>query len=304
MVMWLASIGTLQGDCWHARPVRNCPSPSSCTDWTGWETNGCNYCGQNNLNYLNVGYSIGKGIDTDQNLINAQLMLLPDFRYENLVPFFTLEGHYLNTENHMAGSIGSGIRWRPASTKCFIGANIFYDAIQGRYHFYNQFGGGLEYLSKSWESRLNFYIPVNQKSGSKTKAVFDDYAGGYIVECNRIEQPLIGIDFEIGRNFYYCDFARFYIGIGPGWYEKASSGDDQWAFKARAYLQLYRYLTFECRGFVEDSYWHAQGVFTLTIPFECIQNFYTCGFLDIISQPVYRNDVIKRSKGYCFQSNF
>lgn len=289
---------------WHARSVRECPSPSSATDWTGWESSGCSYCGQHNLNYVNFGYATGKGVDSPRNYAFGKLMLLPTYRSEFLIPFFNLDGYYFKSDK-WAGSIGTGLRFRPTATCCFVGVNAFYDALNGTYDTYTQFGLGFEYLSKTWEARLNCYLPIDRKNGFRTLVRYDDYIGPYTVSCQGIEQPLLGADFEVGHNFYYCNTARFYIGAGPAWYESNYSGANEWVFAARSYLQLYRYFTFEVRTFKEENDpWHVQGRFSLTIPFDCVPNFYTCSFSDIISQPVYRNDVIKRSRGCCLNANF
>lgn len=253
---------------------------------------------------LILGYTFGKGIETNKNYATATIMVFPNIRRRNIIPFVSLSAHHLSN-NKWAGSFGGGARWQPDGSCYLLGFNVFYDTLKRNLGTFEQVGAGVEYLSSTWEGRINAYFPVGTKYRSKLATTFDGYDGGYFININQIERSSRGFDAEIGWNTYFCNQYRFYTGVGPAWFEDYNSFRNQWAFKARALIQWSRYLTFEVRTFKEENRaWHWQGAAFLTVPFECIEDFCSCGLTDLFARPVYRNALIKSSSECGWETNY
>lgn len=308
---FLFSVTNLQArdEMWYDYQSSNCCVPSNpqkcySTDCYYQDEPCCDTCSMIPIDHIDFSYTFGKGIETNRNYVSASLMQFPDCRINGKIPFYQLTAHHLSN-NKWAGSVGTGLRWMP-HRECFVyGFNVFYDVIGAERGIYNQVGAGLEFLSKDWEAHLNGYLPVGNKSHRKVAQVFDSYIGPYFVAVSNIEETYHGADLEVGKNFYYGDKMRFYAGIGPAWFEKSYTGTDQWAFKGRLFLQFQRYISIELKTFKFSSEnWHVQGVATLSVPFDCLCSFYTCGFADVLSQPVVRNAMIKKSKSCCWTTNY
>lgn len=269
------------------------------------ECSDCEITSMTPVDNVNVNYTFGKGIDTNKNYISTNLMLFPGCHVaEHKTPFYSLSAYHLS-DNKWAGSAGTGLRWMPCRSCHIYGFNVFYDVIGAKQGIYNQVGAGLEYLSKTWEAHANGYLPVGKKSIRHTVNFFDNYRGRFYVAVDNIEQTSHGADLEVGKNFYYGDKMRFYMGIGTAWFERSYSGNSEWTFKTRTFLQWTRYLSIELRTYKEPSEnWHCQGVINLSVPFDVLCNFYTCGFSDLYSQPVVRNAMIKKNKGCCWITNY
>jgi hypothetical protein len=261
-------------------------------------------CCTSPTSHLDLGYATGENIDTEKNYPFARLVWFPECKIGGKNPLYQVS--FLRfSDKKWAGSAGVGIRWQPRRTCHLIGANLFYDCRECDQATYHQVGAGIEYLSLSWEARANGYLPVGGKYHIKKLQLFDDYAAGYFVRVNRIEQMERGIDAEVGHNYYYKDYLRFYVGAGPAWYQSTYSEDDYWAFMARGFIEWKRMARFEVRTFKQrDEKWHVQGVVTLSFPFECLCYPYTCGLSDVYSQPVYRNTSIKKQNGCCWVTNY
>jgi len=95
-------------------------------------------------------------------------------------------------------NLGIGLR-KIVSNDYIIGANLFYDkkfSTNDKHHY--QLGYGLEYLSKLFDFRFNYYDPT---SGTRT---IDDSEYGFgeldLVNWRKLEEPLEGFDLEFGYN--------------------------------------------------------------------------------------------------------
>ncbi|MCB1114312.1 MAG: inverse autotransporter beta domain-containing protein [Chlamydiia bacterium] len=271
-----------------------CPPPKPCKP----------VCCTRPTSHLDFGFATGEYIDTEKNYPFARIIWFPECKLAGKYLFY--QASLLRFSNYKwAGSAGIGIRWQPKRTCHIVGANLFYDAREGVQDTYHQVGGGIEWLSNTWEARANGYLPVGAKSHLKVANTFDDYAAGFFVQVNNIEQVERGVDVEVGRNAYYNDMLRFYAAIGTAWYERTYSERDEWAFLARAFIEWKRYIRLEVRTFKErDNDWHVQGVATVSFPFEVICLPYSCGLSAPLSEPVYRNMAIKKQRGCCWITNY
>lgn len=271
-----------------------CPQPKPCKP----------VCCTSATSHLDIGFATGKWIDTNSNYPFVRFVWFPECRLDGKYLFYQASG-FRTSDYKWGGSIGAGLRWQPKRTCHIVGANIFYDAGDGYYNTYHQVGGGIEWLSKTWEARVNGYFPVGNKYFLETENVWDDYNGGYEVITKNIEQVSRGIDVEVGHNLYHKDIMRLYVGIGPAWYERAYSEDTEWAFMARAFVEFRRFARIEVRTFKEaGDRWHVQGVGVLSFPFEVLCQPYTCGLSAPLSDPVYRNMTIKKQRGCCWITNY
>lgn len=292
-------------------PVQNQNAPQAWAPPYVEQDNSCiqdNACAQQECcpppaTQLNLGYTFGRGIETSHNYATANLLLFPNWNTRNIVPFISLSAHHLDN-NRWAGSYGGGARWQPEGACHIWGFNLFYDTLKRHLGTFQQVGAGLEWLSPTWEGRINAYLPVGAQSRFKTVQFFE-YPEGQWIKIRERDRSARGFDAEIGWNTYFCDQYRFYLGVGPAWFEKHHSNNEQWAFKARALLQWSRYLSLEARTYKEsNSSWHWQGAVFLTIPFECIRDLCSCGLTDLFARPVYRNALIKSSSDCCWETNY
>ena len=163
----------------------------------------------------------------------------------------------------------------------------------------------MEALTYTWEARANLYLPVGCQGTKRTVRLFDNYIGDYWVKLNQIEQTSKGFDAEVGYNFYPVNQLRLYLGLGPAWFEDYFTHNDNWAFVTRALMQWSDYLTLQAKGYKEaDHGWRWQGLVNLTAPFECFRDYCGCNVYDLLSQPVFRNAVIKSSCDCCWETNY
>jgi Inverse autotransporter, beta-domain len=263
----------------------------------------CRSCCVNPWSSFSLGYTYGRGIETRKNYASTNLLLFPKCFKSPFFPFFSFSSHCLN-HHKWAGSLGACLRWKgPGSWG--LGANLFYDTIKKSLGTYHQVGAGVEFLSCTWEARVNAYIPVGNKERLKRIAFFNNYVGGYFIKVNKLEQTNRGFDAEIGRNLFLNKDFRFYAGLGPAWFEKSNWKEKHWAFKGRAFMNWKRRVTCEVRVFKQSNErWHWQGVATITMPLDCWATLCPCWLSDLFSQPVYRNAMIKTSNDCCWQKNF
>jgi hypothetical protein len=130
-------------------------------------------------------------------------------------------------------NLGIGLR-KIVSNDYIIGANLFYDkkfSTNDKYHY--QLGYGLEYLSKLFDFRFNYYDPT---SGTR---MIDDSEYGFgelgLVNQRRLEEPLEGFDLEFGFPLPKQLSTRFYIG---GFNFDSDLADDVRGLRLRSETQI------------------------------------------------------------------
>ena len=118
---------------------------------------------------------------------------------------FNGRGHLFN-DYKVAANVGFGMRFPVFGEKYLVGANLFYDCRQSSHLFTNQIGGGLEWLGKVIDFRLNGYLPVGKQQHLEIKK-FQRFFGSHVFIKKHFKGALPCIDGEIGtpllKNFYF-----------------------------------------------------------------------------------------------------
>lgn len=253
---------------------------------------------------LNFGYTFGHGIDTDKNYTTAGAMYFPGETARNIYPFLGANAYFIEGDD-WAFDLGTGARWQPDNSCYLLGANLFYSSLPKDLGTYHQIGFGLEYLSWTWEARVNAYFPVSTRGRAKEIAFYDDYIGDYWVRTIGREDTYSGFDAELGYNIYPAENYRLYGGLGTAYFQSALNNNDSWAFKARALFEWKRFLTLEARTYKESrDNWQWQGVINLTMPFDCFCDPCGCSLRELYTRPVYRNNLIKSTSDCCWETNY
>lgn len=257
-------------------------------------------------NVLFLGYTFGKGIDTHKNYWSADYLYYPIQKRYDYAPFVYLGANLLEN-SRWGGNFGAGVRidW---DRDWIWGVNAFYDSFKSIGTF-QQFGLGYEILSNTWELRANVYFPVGQKRFYGKTHLYDNFVGGYYIKTRKFETAERGFDLEIGRNFYFWNCFRSFVGIGPACFVTNHSDHRRWAFKARGLVQWSDYVTLEVRTYKESNQnWNWQGVITLSWPLEyCLDCFKDCcenSLNNLFARPVYRNRFVKTKNDCCWQTNY
>jgi hypothetical protein len=202
-------------------------------------------------------------------------------------------------------NLGLGYRFLLPQTPVILGANTYYDFRDTRADSYNQWGVGLEMLSRWVDARVNYYKPENKEavadsateqqieSSSSTSSTWaDPYATGndiyqplYTRQTTRTttttlfyeqyERAMEGFDGEIGlrlplpirpEKFDSRVFGGYY------WFD-ADYGDDVQGGKARLELRLFSSLFFDAAWFenkdLTGSDYYVGG--RLRVPFDLVE---------------------------------
>jgi hypothetical protein len=176
-----------------------------------------------------------------------------------------LRGHIFN-DGRLAGNTGVGFRYSLYEDDFRIGANAFYDFRSTKHFFANQIGGGLEFLSRSADVRINGYLPTGKNKEFEEKK-FQNFAGNYAFVYRKLHAALPCIDGEIGVPF--C--SRWYAAAGAYYlfskHDHHVATDNTWGGKARIDVTIGRYVGLELAATYDSIFdFRAQGVFTLNIP--------------------------------------
>lgn len=217
-------------------------------------------------------------------------------------PLLDVRLHYFNN-NEWAGNIGLGSRILNPCTNVVHGFNFFFDfrsSCRGDLWF-PQAGIGLERLSPCWDLRINGYLPW---ASTKTiKRCHFEYPGGFFIDRHKQEVALRGIDLEVGRCLFQMCCFEFYGAIGPYFYGRAHCQKSFVGGRARASLSYSRYLSIEGIATYDQRYKAKfQGSFAITIPLGCCPKRGVCQ--DILSQRIYRNEIIVLDSFCKWKSNF
>lgn len=244
----------------------------------------------------------GGGVGYNHGYTTGELLYFPLCGPMCLWPFIDFQVHYLNNDEYAANT-GIGVRYVPCCSPCRIwGVNAFFDyrsSCDRALHF-TQAGIGLEMLSCCWDIRLNFYYPIKRQY--TIQHCDFRYPGGFFIIRDRYQSALRGFNLELGHYFFRTECFKLFAGIGPYYY----GGDvcrKPYGFQARGYLEYIR--NFRLQGFVSwDRVFgtRVQGEIAIYFPFGCCPERSSCQ--DILSQPLYRNDMIVLDEFCKWQFNF
>jgi len=194
--------------------------------------------------------------------------------------------------------------------KLSVGANVYYDYRNSPHLRTSQIAGGIEFLSRQVDFRLNGYLPVGGKEhvGSLKFAGFSDHQ----IDVRRKTYyafPSANAEFGIPLPWLSTHYIDTYFGIGPyylfGSTLKGNRYQSSWGGKFRLSSAITDYLSLE----VELNYDHIfkttfQGVVAVNIPLykkkACRRDCLNAGsYFRRTLQPVIRNEIIpvkKKSK--------
>lgn len=146
-------------------------------------------------------------------------VLLPYTNRSAGVPFLDLR-YYRNNKDVSNTSVGVGYRHSLPDQK-FIGINSYYDHINTD-NKYNQASLGIEYASKAWEARANYYTAISSDKNilnEQYKTVIqDNYLG--IKTTNKIEESNDSADLEIGHTLWRNKDSSLKMYAGGFWQER------------------------------------------------------------------------------------
>jgi hypothetical protein len=178
--------------------------------------------------------------------------VLPFWEARNVTVFASARGTW-DDNSQSLGSVGLGMRYLIPDREIILGANVFYDSIDSRYgNHFDQLGLGLEFLSRWFDARANWYLPDDSiyTSESFTTTSKRQRSGGTFVEdglikqrfteleervfYKRFESALEGFNFEGG--FLVPGVDRYFeLRLLAGYYRyTAAFGQRYEGFKARA----------------------------------------------------------------------
>ena len=260
----------------------------------------------------NGGYGTNSGIGYGTDYSTVGLFLAPDYANGSLYPLIDLRAHRFDNDTY-GFNVGVGGRYiPPPNTFCeILGFNLFYDWRQGFLNEYNQFGIGLEILSKRWDFRANGYFPVGAKTFRYT-CVFDNYIGDYMIVNEKQEITTYGFNAEVG--WLAISSKNFFLYLAAGPYYLTTNKSACFGFEPirggmiRARPQYKDYFAVDVT-FSHDSTFNTvwQTIFIVSLPLYQIrgQNEGPCGLTDRqIYQPIERFEVMSLGTRSCWWQNY
>ena len=218
-------------------------------------------------------------------------MLFPLKLNNNLWPFLDLRMHGLDN-GELGANIGGGFRYYSCETQKVFGVNAYYDFRETSHRSrFSQFGLGFELLGECWDLRVNGYLPIDEKN--LIRKCLWTYPGGFFIEKKRYEEARRGFDFELGARLGTFNFFKqclgFYGAVGP--YHYKADCTHVIGGRVRLRMDMSRYLKLE--GIVtRDSFYKTRFQIQLSLNFPlgcCSKNK---KWENVLSQPVYRNEII------------
>jgi trimeric autotransporter adhesin len=205
-----------------------------------------------------------KGIGYNQGYTTLEGFLAPGDPYDHhWVPFVDLRGHVFNNGKYAANA-GVGLRYL-ASSRVW-GINTYYDYRQSPRRHYNQAALGLESLGKSWDFRMNGYLPLGLIASSRYQTHFQGFKNHSILLSSKREFTLAGGNFEAG--YHVNSFKNFPIYLAAGPYYLEGKGKKGWGGQLRGALDIYNYVRIEGNASYDNLFkWIGQGQLSLTFAF-------------------------------------
>jgi len=178
--------------------------------------------------------------------------LLPFWGPRNVTAFASARGTW-DDNSQSLGSVGLGVRYLLPDREIILGANVFYDSIDSQYgNHFDQLGLGLEFLSRWFDARVNWYLPDDStyETGRSATSRQRTRTGGTFVEDGLIKQRFTEIDdrvfyrssesalegFNLEGGFLVPGVDRYFeLRLLAGYYRyTAAFGQRHEGFKARA----------------------------------------------------------------------
>lgn len=124
-------------------------------------------------------------------------IIIPIKSSENSLIFFNPNLRY-GEDSSNEQNIGFGARVLK-NNSFILGSNLYYDRVNTEHsNNFDQWGFGLEFLTKKVDLRANYYKPFGDKTGEIKNGKSYEFASSSILEFTTIEEALEGLDAEIG----------------------------------------------------------------------------------------------------------
>jgi hypothetical protein len=217
--------------------------------------------------------------------------LIPAVGTENLLVFINPK---LNWDDHDANeqNIGIGLRHMAFEENIILGANLYYDFLKSYYgNRFEQWGFGVEALSKWVDVRANFYFPQSSKIVLEQE-ITHEFASRSLnkLTTSTYEEPMQGIDYEAGALIpFISDYVETRAFIG-GYNYTADLGPDINGVKARLEIMPIPLLTLDVKvsnDNVSSTETYVGGYVTVPFsignmlksgnPFEGLKKFFSFG---------------------------
>jgi len=245
------------------------------------------------------------------NYTKAQFLLAAEYVPGKFLPQFDLRADRFDDTTYAAcgGLIVRYIPKKDGPVKRIFGFNGYYDYRQGNVGYFNQFGGGIEILSKRWDFRANVYVPFGRKRKMQ-HCVFDNYVGDFSAVKDTFESVSFAYNAEVGWLAINSKHLLLYLAGGPYYiagrkcFDKTRGGEFRVQPQYKDYLALNAIVSHD-------------PLFNTVYQFEVILNlpFYllskkidkkeTCGLTPRqIYQPVIRYDVMPIGRCTCWMFNW
>ena len=166
--------------------------------------------------FFTTHYVGNRGIGYKRGYMTLNGLFFP-YQEGNVWPLLDVRGHRF-TNNEYGANLGIGTRFFSKRYKYVYGVNFYYDYrsdCHRKAHFH-RIGVSLEYLSTTFDIRLNGYFPINDKQLAQTR-VFDQYIGGYIAIQKFYKNAFNGFNLELGVPICLPGENKhgLYLGFGP-----------------------------------------------------------------------------------------
>ena len=164
---------------------------------------------------LTMRHRESQGVGYNQGYSTLDYYLTGQYSRSELL--FNLRGHVFN-DGKGAGNGGLGYRYSLNDDTSRIGANFYYDVRDSKHFIAQQVAGGLEWISKMVDVRVNGYLPVG-KQGRFSENRFQGFSGNQIVVNKKFSSALPCIEGELGTSVA----KPFYLAAGSYYLYKESS---------------------------------------------------------------------------------
>lgn len=162
-------------------------------------------------------------------------------QHDKLEFLLNLRGHLFNNAK-AAGNGGLGFRYSLNEDASRVGVNLYYDVRDTTHFVAQQVAGGLEWMSRTVDVRVNGYVPVGQLRNFSQHR-FERFAGNQGFVRNKFSAALPCVDGEVGtplaRPFYFAAGGYYFF------QEKkhAMHVGGAWGWKARFDVDMGDYFT-------------------------------------------------------------
>lgn len=177
------------------------------------------------------------------------------------LPFLDVRGHIFN-HGKLAANAGLGLRYL---TSRVWGVNAYYDYRNAKHQHYNQISMGFETLGKTWDFRINGYLPVGAKTSPFYHTKFEEFEGHHMIISRKREFAMKGANAEVGAHVDNIKNVPFYFAAGP--YYLTGQGRTAWGGELRAVVDLYEHVRLEGNTSYDKVFkWIGQGQVSINFP--------------------------------------